>query len=184
MKIGAFKDCNGGGARYKSYIEAAYPGFFEIVDFDTLLSPESIHLLGENGIEGLIYFSEWKYGEDFWKAVAGAGVKYVAIPAIGHEFVDMEIMRRVGIRVSYVPGYSPNAVAEHTVLLVLSLLRHFREQLLRIERHDYYIDDLCASELRSMTVDGIDLGVSVVELIHTVASSFIVVQTGDGHFVF
>ena len=35
-----------------------------------------------------------------------------------------------------------------------------------------------------MTVDGIDLGVSVVELIHTVASSFIVAQTGDGHFVF
>ena len=158
MKIGIFKECNGGAARFRGYSERAYPGQFDYVDFDTLLSEESLHLIVENAIEGLIYFNDRRFAPSLWQKAAAAGVRYIAIPAVGHDFVDMPLMRALGIRVSYVPGYSPNAVSEHTVLLTLALLRHFREQLLRTEKCDYRIDDLRARELRSMTVGLIGTG--------------------------
>ena len=158
MKIGVYKECNGGAVRFRGYSEKAYPGEFEYLDFDTLLTEESVHLIRENGVEGLIYFNDHRFDASLLEKVFDAGVKYVAVPAVGHDFIDMEIMRKLGIRVSYVPGYSPNAVSEHTVMLTLALLRHFREQICRMEKNDYRIDDLRASELRSMTVGVIGAG--------------------------
>lgn len=40
------------------------------------------------------------------------------------------------VRGANVPVYSPNAISEHTVLLVLAALRHFRKQLLQVGKRN------------------------------------------------
>src|ERR1043165_6066587 len=55
--------------------------------------------------------------------LADAGVRYIAIRAAGYDNVDIEAAQAANIRVANVPAYSPYAIAEHAVGLMLALNR-------------------------------------------------------------
>ncbi|SHO46971.1 NAD(P)-dependent oxidoreductase [Anaerocolumna xylanovorans] len=87
-----------------------------------------------------------------------AGVCYLASRAAGTDHMDGKAMERAGIRGANVPKYSPNAIAEHTICLVLMLLRHMKRELFMIERYDFTLNGLRGRELRNMTVGVIGTG--------------------------
>ena len=51
------------------------------------------------------------------------GVKYIAIRAAGYDNVDLKKASSLGLAVANVPGYSPYAIAEHAVAMMLALNR-------------------------------------------------------------
>jgi D-lactate dehydrogenase len=57
------------------------------------------------------------------KALAAVGVKLIAIRAAGYDNVDLDAANECNVTVSNVPEYSPSAVAEHAVALLLALNR-------------------------------------------------------------
>ena len=74
------------------------------------------------------------------------------------EKIDKNAIKKCGIKAANVPGYSPNAISEHTVLLILSLLRKMKTQLKRIEEQYFFLNGLRGRELKSMTVGVIGTG--------------------------
>ena len=51
------------------------------------------------------------------------GIKYIALRSAGFNHVDLEMAKQLGLRVARVPAYSPYAIAEHAVALILALNR-------------------------------------------------------------
>ena len=80
------------------------------------------------------------------------GTRFLATRSAGFNQIDLAAARELGIQLAYVPAYSPNAVAEFTIGLILTLGRHIHEGHNRVRRADFNLEGLCGFELRDMTV--------------------------------
>ncbi len=87
-----------------------------------------------------------------------SGVKYILTRAAGTDHLDVPAIHALGMQTANVPAYSPNAISEHTVMLVLMMLRKMKTQLHRIEQQDFRLKGLQTRELRNMTVGVIGTG--------------------------
>lgn len=100
--------------------------------------------------------------------LAAGGTKLLATRSAGFNQIDREAARELGITLAYVPAYSPNAVAEFTIGLILTLGRHIHEGHNRVRRADFNLEGLCGFELRDMTVGVYGtgrIGTNVVQLL-------------------
>ena len=86
------------------------------------------------------------------------GVRYVAIRAAGHDQVDLPAAHRLGLRVASVPEYSPYAIAEHAVALMLALNRRLRQADEQLRRYDFRLDHLIGFDLHGKTVGIVGCG--------------------------
>ena len=84
--------------------------------------------------------------------LAAGGTRFVVTRSAGFNQIDREAARALGIKLAHVPAYSPNAVAEFTIGLILTLGRHIHEGHNRVRRADFNLEGLCGFELRDMTV--------------------------------
>jgi D-specific alpha-keto acid dehydrogenase len=91
------------------------------------------------------------------EALARAGVAYVSTRSIGCNHIDMADAERVGITVENV-AYSPDSVADYTLMLILMALRHARTIMRRSDAHDYRLHHVPGRELRDLTVGVIGTG--------------------------
>ncbi|MGI5499667.1 D-isomer specific 2-hydroxyacid dehydrogenase family protein [Lentzea sp. CA-135723] len=89
-------------------------------------------------------------------ALSRAGVRYVSTRSIGVDHIDVEFAASVGIEVGNIE-YSPDSVADFTVMLALMLLRDVRSVLRRADLHDYRLGSR-GRELRDLTVGVIGTG--------------------------
>ncbi|ALD21468.1 2-hydroxyacid dehydrogenase [Hymenobacter sp. DG25A] len=80
------------------------------------------------------------------------GVRYVAVRAVGHDQVDLAAAARLGLRVANVPEYSPYAVAEHAVALMLGLSRQLCRASNQLQHGDFRLDNLVGFDLHGKTV--------------------------------
>lgn len=90
--------------------------------------------------------------------LAGAGVKAIVLRCAGFNRVDLAAARAHGITVGRVPDYSPYAVAEHALALVLSLSRKIHKAYARVREGNFSLDGLLGSELHGRTVGVIGTG--------------------------
>lgn len=86
------------------------------------------------------------------------GVRLVAARSAGYNHVDLQAAARLGIRVVRVPEYSPHAVAEHAVALVLSLVRHIPRAFARVRDWNFSLDGLVGFDLAGKTVGVVGTG--------------------------
>ena len=86
------------------------------------------------------------------------GVKVVALRAAGYNNVDLEAARQQGISIAFVPAYSPEAVAEHTVALILSLDRNIHRAYARVREGNFALEGLLGFNLHGCTVGVIGTG--------------------------
>lgn len=86
-----------------------------------------------------------------------AGVDYISSRSIGLNHIDLDYAKRVGICVQGVV-YSPESVAEYTVMLMLMSLRHAKSVISRASAHDYRLSDVPGRELRDLTVGVVGTG--------------------------
>ncbi|TCK98163.1 D-lactate dehydrogenase [Natranaerovirga hydrolytica] len=91
---------------------------------------------------------------DKFKAI---DVRYISTRTIGYEHIDIAHAKIIGIEVGNV-SYSPNTVAEYTVMLMLMSLRKVNTLLERSKVQDYSLKNLQGKELRNQTVGVIGTG--------------------------
>jgi D-specific alpha-keto acid dehydrogenase len=90
-------------------------------------------------------------------ALSQAGVAYISTRSIGYDHIDVDYAESVGISVENV-AYSPDGVADYTVMLMLMAVRNTRSTLRRADVHDYRLDDVRGKELRDLTVGVVGTG--------------------------
>ena len=157
MRVGIFRNVRGGAARFAPYVRLGCDDI-ELIGLPCEAALDTIETVKKAKCEGLIYYSDHKEDEPFYKALAESGVKYVVTCSAGYDHLNIEAMKRYGIKGANVPRYSPNAISEHTVMIVLALLRKLRTQILRIEHGNFTTTGLQGRELRNMVVGIVGAG--------------------------
>jgi D-lactate dehydrogenase len=86
------------------------------------------------------------------------GVKYITLRSAGHDHVDLKVAKELGIKVANVPSYSPHAIAEHAVTLLLALNRKIILGQQRMKQNNYCLDDLVGFDLYGKTIGIVGTG--------------------------
>ncbi len=92
------------------------------------------------------------------EGIRQAGVRLVALRCAGFNNVDLAAARELGLPVVRVPAYSPHAVAEHTVALLLTLNRRIHRAYTRVREHNFSLNGLVGFDLCGTTVGVIGTG--------------------------
>lgn len=87
-----------------------------------------------------------------------AGVRLVALRCAGFNNVDLGAAKELGLSVVRVPAYSPHAVAEHTVGLLLTLNRKIHRAYNRVREHNFSLNGLVGFDLCGKTVGIVGTG--------------------------
>jgi D-specific alpha-keto acid dehydrogenase len=90
-------------------------------------------------------------------ALSRAGVAYISTRSIGYNHIDVTYAESLGILVENV-AYSPDSVADYTLMLMLMMVRDAQSMIRRAEVHDYRLNDARGKELRDLTVGVIGTG--------------------------
>lgn len=86
------------------------------------------------------------------------GTRLVALRSAGFNHVDRRVAEELGMTVAHVPAYSPNAVAEHTVALILTLNRKVHRAYARVRDGNFSLDGLLGFDLHGRTVGIVGTG--------------------------
>jgi D-lactate dehydrogenase len=135
---------------------AAKESGHELVFLDARLTPETAVLA--RGFAAICSFVNDFLGADILKTLAGSGVKFIALRCAGYNQVDLEACHKLGLRVARVPAYSPHAVAEHAVGLMLALNRKYHKAFNRVREGNFAIDGLVGFDMFGRTVGIIGTG--------------------------
>lgn len=91
--------------------------------------------------------------------LAAGGTKFIAMRCAGYNNVDLAAAKALGLQIARVPAYSPHAVAEHAVALLLCLNRHIHKAYNRVREGNFSIDGLIGSDVHGKTVGVIGTGI-------------------------
>jgi D-lactate dehydrogenase len=91
-------------------------------------------------------------------ALRDQGVALVALRCAGFNNVDLAAARSLGLAVTRVPAYSPHAVAEHTVGLLLTLNRKIHRAFNRVREHNFALNGLIGFDIHGRTVGLVGTG--------------------------
>ncbi len=140
----------------KSYLSSASNNMQQVEFIPVALSVQTANKA--KGFEVVCIFT----GDDASAAVLQAlnknGIKFIAIRAAGYDNVDLGMANELGIRVANVPGYSPFAIAEHAVALILALNRKIITANTQVHQQNFTIGNLTAFDLHGKTVGIIGTG--------------------------
>lgn len=87
-----------------------------------------------------------------------AGVKLIALRCAGYNNVDLEAAKEFGFTIVRVPAYSPHAVAEHSIGLLLTLNRRIHRAYNRVREHNFSLAGLIGFDLAGKTVGIVGTG--------------------------
>ncbi len=95
---------------------------------------------------------------DVLDLLAASGTTCVALRCAGFNNVDLEAAKRLNLTVVRVPSYSPNAVAEHTLALMLTLNRKIHRAHNRVRDRNFSLDGLVGFDMAGKTAAVIGTG--------------------------
>ena len=133
----------------KSFVEANKAFDYEI-DFRDYKLNENTALTAQ-GYDVVCVFVNDVVNAEVIKTLAECGVKLIALRCAGFNNVDLKAAAAAGIKVVRVPAYSPYAVAEHGVALLMSLTRHIPQAYLRTKTANFNIEGLTGRDLFGLT---------------------------------
>jgi D-lactate dehydrogenase len=110
------------------------------------------------GFEAVCVFVNDQLDSGVLKALREHGVKLVALRCAGFNNVDLVSAAELGITVVRVPAYSPEAVAEHTVALILSLNRKLHRAHARVREGNFSLEGLLGFNLAGKNVGIVGTG--------------------------
>ncbi len=111
---------------------------FPEVEMDFLEADLSVHTARlAKGYDAVCAFVSSDVGEDVVRALAAKGVKLVLMRCAGYNNVDVDVAKECGITVMRVPGYSPEAVAEHAIALALAVNRRIHKGYIKVRENNF-----------------------------------------------
>ncbi len=127
----------------------------EIKYFETRLNPDTVSLA--QGCGGVCVFVNDDVGAETVDRLCEIGVRLIALRCAGYNNVDLG--RCAGrIRVVRVPAYSPYAVAEHAIALLLTSIRRIHKAYIRTKDFNFSLSGLTGFDLHGKTVGVIGTG--------------------------
>ena len=151
----------------KNFLLHAAEGKHELILLEPQLSLTTAALA--EGCKAVCIFVNDDGSKEVIKKLSAIGVKYLVLRSAGFNHVDLKAANELGIKVARVPEYSPNAVAEHTVALMLALNRKLIKAHNRIREMNFSLDGLTGFDMHNKTVGIIGtgkIGKIVAEIIH------------------
>lgn len=118
---------------------ANFPG----IEIDYLkgdLAPKSAVMA--EGYDAVCAFVSSDVGAETLKVLHAHGVHLVLMRCAGFNNVDLNAAKELGINVFRVPGYSPEAVAEHAMMLALAVNRHVHKSYVKVRENDFSLGGL------------------------------------------
>tara|TARA_R110000765_G_scaffold21904_4_gene56328 strand:+ start:22327 stop:23316 length:990 start_codon:yes stop_codon:yes gene_type:complete len=151
----------------KEYLLEANGEKNELKLLDTYLTVDTVELA--NGYDAISIFTEDDASEKVLDKLKKLDVKFIVLRSAGYNNVDIAHAKKLGIRVARVPEYSPYAVAEFTVAVMLSLNRKLTRTHYRIMEMNYSLDGLVGFDMHGKTVGIVGtgkIGRVVVKILH------------------
>jgi D-lactate dehydrogenase len=128
----------------------------ELRFYEARLTPDTAKLAAE--CSGVCAFVNDDLGPESLEALAGEGVRLVTLRSAGFNHVDLAAAQRLGLTVVRVPRYSPHAVAEHCVGLILALNRNIHRAYNRVRESNFSLGGLLGFDLHGRTVGVVGTG--------------------------
>ena len=140
----------------RPFLEQANAGRHELLFFEAGLNANNVALA--QGSAAVCVFAPDDVSAPILEQLQAHGVCYVAVRAAGTDNVDLAAAHRLGLPVANVPDYSPHAIAEHAVTLMLALCRHLRQADQQLRANDFRLDQLIGFDLHGKTVGILGVG--------------------------
>lgn len=141
----------------RKFLEKANQQFgYELEFFDFMLSAQTAKTAV--GSQAVCIFVNDDGGREVLTELAQLGVKTLALRCAGFNNVDLEAAKALGINVVRVPAYSPEAVAEHAVGLMLSLNRRIHRAYQRTRDANFSLEGLIGFNMHQRTAGIVGTG--------------------------
>ena len=128
----------------------------ELSFFESRLAPLTVKLT--EGFDSVCVFVNDQLDASVLIGLKKAGVKHIALRCAGFNNVDLASAEELGLVVTRVPAYSPYAVAEHAVALMLSLNRKIYWAHSRVRDGNYSLDGLLGFDMHGKTIGIVGTG--------------------------
>ncbi|MDE1187933.1 MAG: 2-hydroxyacid dehydrogenase [Pantoea sp.] len=140
--------------KYLEHVNASYG--FELEFFDFLLTEATAK--NAVGCDAVCIFVNDDGGKVVLEELAALGVKYIALRCAGFNNVDLTAAAALGLQVVRVPAYSPEAVAEHAVGLMMTLNRRIHRAYQRTRDANFSLDGLTGFNMHNKTAGVVGTG--------------------------
>lgn len=131
--------------------DAVLPDFdHELTYFESRLTAKTATLAA--GFEAVCIFVNDDVDRAVIEQLAEQGVKLIATRTAGFNQIDLAAAEEYGLPVVRVPAYSPNAVSEFTVGLILTLGRQIHRAYNRVRENNFELEGLQGFEIRDKTI--------------------------------
>jgi D-lactate dehydrogenase len=140
----------------ESFLAAHLPANLELHFQPARLSLDTAALA--DGHEVVCAFINDDLSSPVLERLAAGGTRLIALRSAGYNHVDLPAAQKLGISVVRVPAYSPHAVAEHAVALILALNRQLHRAYNRTRDGDFSLHGLTGFDLVGKTVGVIGTG--------------------------
>ena len=143
---------------------------FDIVYHETDLKLNTVNIIKD--AEAVCVFVNDKLTAEVIEALSKKRVKIIALRCAGFNNVDVEAAKKFNISVCRVPAYSPEAVAEHTIAMLLTINRKTHKAYNRVREQNFSLNGLLGYNLHGKTVGVIGTG--------KIGKAFIKIMLGFG----
>jgi len=151
MKIAFFSTKSYDREFFDKYVSA-----HEIIYFEAPLNEQTANLA--TGCNAVCVFVNDKLNAGIIAELKKAGVQLITLRCAGFNNVDLAAAKANDIKVVRVPAYSPHAVAEHAVALILTLNRKTHKAYNRVREGNFSLERLTGFDLYGKTVGVIGTG--------------------------
>lgn len=140
----------------RQLFEKINAGEHEFIFFETSLSALTVELA--KGADVICCFVNDRIDRTVIERLKEFGIRLIAIRAAGYNNVDIKAAQEFGVMVMRVPDYSPHAVAEYAVGLLLTLNRKIHKAHSRVHELNFSLEGLVGFDLYQKTVGVIGTG--------------------------
>ncbi|MEQ8995176.1 MAG: 2-hydroxyacid dehydrogenase [Coleofasciculus sp. B1-GNL1-01] len=152
----------------RNFLETANANYnHDLVFFEPRLTQETTALAV--GFPAVCVFINDQLDKTTLRVLAAQGTKLIATRSAGFNHIDLNAAAEFGITVVRVPAYSPYAVAEHTVGLILTLNRKIHRAYNRVREGNFSLDGFMGFDLHGRTVGIVGtgkIGFLVAQILH------------------
>lgn len=128
----------------------------ELEYWETELSPKTAAYVTDS--EAICAFVSSDVGAKVLEVLHERGVKLVLMRCAGFNNVDLDAATKYGIKVMRVPGYSPEAVAEHAMALAMAVNRHIHKAYVKVRENNFSLQGLVGVDFHGKTAGIIGTG--------------------------
>lgn len=132
-------------------------GNLQLEYLETHLGPHIVNAVDEGTFAVCVFVND-RLTPEVIEVLAAKGVKVIALRCAGFNNVHLETAQKHGIRVCRVPAYSPEAVAEHAVAMLLTLNRKTHKAYNRVREQNFSLNGLLGFNLHGKTVGVVGTG--------------------------